>query len=513
MRIKSFFFASLLLLGLAFSCKRSATNANTPVIIQELTLEQQSGADCNTADTLARTDCATVSLHWPEVQQGSEGLKKNVSLWAGQFLGDMLNPSPDGNAAANTSLESAAQAFFDNHRQTEKSAMTGGWTTESDFRVLLNDGQYLTLEITGYSFQGGAHGNPSAAVATFEVQSGKQLTWDDLVTDKAAFLALAEQKFREERADIFQPVDGMEPFEFDASNPFVLAQNYGLVPEGIYLHYVPYEVGPYAIGSTPMIVPYGESGALNKVRTTAAIVVPAKETRKVTMAPPAAAVNATAKPAAKPVKASPKQTPKSAPAKPKAATKPAKATTSAAVPTVTLKQNGDMLLNGKSVTDLESLRKQLQAQLLTYSVLPQKVTFNTVGQTGMGMRAEINDVIDESLVGARWVRKKTAIAALNTAVGKKLALTTQLELDEYHIDGTYAYISARPRLTNGAAIDYGRTIYAKDQSAKWFEDGVVGLLRYEKSGWKVLTYTIGTTKAPASAWLKQYGAPKGLFGK
>ena len=506
MRNTSLLLACLLLTGLVLSCKRNAQDAATPVVIRELILEHRNGADCDKADTLARTDCARISLHWPEVKQGSDVLKKNVAQWAGAYLSGMLNPSPDGAASTNTNVEEAARAFFTEHQKMEKSAMTGGWTTESNFKVLLNDGQYLTLEITAYSYQGGAHGNPTAAVATFDVKTGKQLTWDDLVADKASFQSMAEQEFRYTRSDIFQPTDGNEAFEFDSITPFALAQNFGLVQEGMYMHYIPYEVGPYAIGNTQMVVPYAEWKSLAKVPLPAmANLNPVSRPRPV----PPAVTPAKNKPTSTQPKTEPQKALKQ---EQKTATAPKKvAAAKPTGPTVTLKQNGDMLVGSKKVADLDAMRKELQALLLAYPVIPASVPLNTVGQTGMGMRAEIRDVINESIAGAKWVRKKSALAALNTAVGKKLDMSTTLEPLVYKTSGQFAYISARPKMANGAPVDYSRTDYARDQSAKWFSDNAIGLLRYEKGAWKVLTYSIGVKQAPVSTWVKKYGAPKSVF--
>ena len=111
MRNTSLLLACLLLTGLVLSCKRNAQDAATPVVIRELILEHRNGADCDKADTLARTDCARISLHWPEVKQGSDVLKKNVAQWAGAYLSGMLNPSPDGAASTNTNVEEAARAL------------------------------------------------------------------------------------------------------------------------------------------------------------------------------------------------------------------------------------------------------------------------------------------------------------------------------------------------------------------------------------------------------------------
>lgn len=505
MRNTSLLFTCLLLTGLVISCKRNAQDASTPVVIRELILEHQNGADCDKADTLARMDCAHISLHWPEVQQGNDALKTSVAKWAGAYLCGMLNPSPDGAVTTNTNVEDAARAFFAEHQKMEKSAMTGGWTTESKFKVLLNDGQYLTLEITGFTYQGGAHGNPSAAVATFDTKTGKQLTLDDLVADKASFQSMAEVEFRYTRSDIFQPTDGNEPFEFDSITPFALAQNYGLVQEGMYMHYIPYEVGPYAIGNTQMVVPYAAWKSLAKVPLPAmANLNPVSRPRPAqpTVVPSKAPATATQP---KTTTKAPKQVQKTAVAPKKPA--PAKP----AGPTVTLKQNGDMLVGSKKVADLDAMRKELQSLLLAYPVIPATVPLNTVGQTGMGMRAEIRDIIQESIAGAKWVRKKAALAALNTAVGKKLGMSTTLEPVVYKTSGQFAYISARPKMANGAPVDYSRTDFARDQSAKWFSDNAIGLLRYEKGAWKVLTYSIGVKQAPVSTWVKKYGAPKSVF--
>ncbi len=629
MRGLSFSVISLLVLGFVFSCqKKNTPGPSQPATIGSLQLKQQSGTDCNLADTLARMDCAQVALQWPTIEQGSAPLKKSVENWAAAYLNGILMPGLEGPASGSTSVEAAAKAFFDEHRQMEKSVTKGGWTAESKFEVLLNDGNYLTLEITGYSYQGGAHGLASAAVATFDTRTGKQLGWDDLVTNKAALQALAEKTFRETRADLFQPADGSEPYAFGETNPFALPQNYGLVPAGIYCHYIPYEVGPYAIGATQMTIPFGALGNLAKIKPATPVQAPpvvadasnspkfdfpyfgrydlgewkkmparieaggdvgietavyekdgitleidtsdkgeygyairhklldsrggvlktrvlefsndpyavTETVNDYTLSPakkytrrevlnkhysqlnplPAAAAGgswregrADKKPASSGKSAKPVDDTKPA-SKPRTVSKPSRIP---APPTVTLKQNGDIRLNGKAVGGLETLRKELQAQLLTYAAVPEKVHFKTVGQTGMGMRSEINSIINESIAGAKWVRKKNAIAALNAAVGKKLAMATQLEPSIYKTSGAFAYISARPKRADGAAIDYRWTDYAQDYTTAWFSDNAIGLLQYDKGAWKVLAYSIGVRQAPVDTWVKKYKAPRGLFGK
>ena len=611
MRDVFYLFACLFVPALVFSCKnKPVAETVVPVIVGSLQLNQQSGTDCSVADEMARMDCARLDLYWPTIEQGSEALKNSVAQWANNYLGGVLSPSPDGKAGVVANIEAAAKTFFETHSREEKSVMTGGWVAESRYEVLLNDGQYLTLEITAYTYQGGAHGSPTTAVATFDILTGQQLHWDDLVTDKAALQTLAEKIYRDVRADIFQPADGNDPFQFDDTTPFALAQNYGLVPQGIYCHYIPYEVGPYAIGSTQMTIPFDAMGALVKIKAPGGIsdgpalnlpyfgsynlaawkkmpsgireengiaiestvyekdgvsmeidtfqtlgkgyiirhkvlgaygsvqkirtlefskkpqavtetvvdytVNPARKySRRQAMTKPYDQLNSLPATAAGGWKSSAVEaTSKPAADRPKSNARPAKSAKAVAtVPTVILKQNGDILLNGKNVGSLDNLRKELQATLLKYNAIPEKVDFKTSGQTGMGMRAEVRDFIDESIAGAKWVRKKAALAALNAAVGKKLGMTTQLEVVDYRSSGSFAYISARPKHADGRAIDYSKTAYAADRSAAWFSDNAIGLLRYEKGAWKVLAYTIGVEKPPVNVWVKKFGAPRRVFGR
>ncbi len=261
---------SLLLLSLFFACKNESKAPEAPkaVTMSSLSLDKKGGADCDKPDTM-RVNCVEIRLKYPKVEQGSDALKKNVADWANGFLVGMLAPETHVDSAATVKLETAADSFILLQKQfavdAEGSPMAA-WVAESGDTVLLNDGKYLTLEIWSYSYAGGAHGNPMAAVATFESESGKQLSLNDMVTDTAALKILLEKKYREVRADLFQPTDGSEPFQFDDVFQFVFPSNYGLVKDGLYCHYQHYEVGPYAIGDTQMVLPFSEMGAIFKIK-------------------------------------------------------------------------------------------------------------------------------------------------------------------------------------------------------------------------------------------------------
>lgn len=220
-------------------------------LVETLVFRKEKGSDCDQADTL-RTNCATIDFQYPIVKTGNSTFQKTVNKWVQDFLiGILTAGDEEAIAQASNNLDKAARVFFDTHETFKGSVMYGAFEARSGSDIVLNDGKHLTLAIDAYSFQGGAHGNHAAAFATFDVQSAQQLKWSDLVTDKAALEAIVEEAFRKERADIF--VDG---FEFDDIFPFKLADNYGLTQNGIYIHYLPYEVAPYAMGPTTFLLPF-----------------------------------------------------------------------------------------------------------------------------------------------------------------------------------------------------------------------------------------------------------------
>ncbi len=767
MRKTIFFIACLLGLIFTFSSckKKEVTQAiANPVPMEERSIQQSKGKDCDVPDLNKRKDCAQVDITVPKIKSGGSALGKAVDAWVDMYLLHQINwaiASEDGSEPK--TVEAGIQRFFTTHDENAGSVASGQYALTCTYEELLNDGKYLTLMLNGYAFTGGNRVLEDVAIASFDVKTGKQLTWDDLVKDQKALIPIAQAKVQEKRSDAFK-----EGFTFDKEEPFALPLAFGLLSDGILLQYNPGEIyqlggttqftvyfnelgnnlkvaapaapkesatsetdlGIYEVEGNDLIIPTfeievnnsakasktlagkketiivsaffwgvptdpkelakGEDGAVvfvdkqieltgdNKIarfeglkfnkallskvvdkdislnvnvfsgrkssednllscailektasqvagkrfvlgcklieepekggpdltRPSACFALPPadaapesalnflvncdsvgnisfaeqpmkdidalkaalrpllkdhikanpkalpgietegclmgnsgairdmyeelkaelgvkakpaemekadgkiakeqpKEQKEATKAEKSSKPATTVKPAAKPANESAKTTTKST-------TKPA--TANSASPAVTLKQNGDMLLNGKAVGSFEELRKQLQAALLAQATIPDKVELKIVGETGMGARAEVNSIIDESIKGAKWVRKKAAIAALNTAVGKKLGASTQLELGTYQTSGNFAYISAKPKQADGKAIDYSKTSYAKEAAAGKHADNAIGLLQYDKGAWKVLNYSLGLTKAPVDAWVKNYKAPKALFG-
>ncbi len=248
------------------SCKSEAPKEAVPVplTLESLTIEQKNGPDCDKPDTLV-FNCAHVHFRYPQLKDGSDSLRQAVDSWAKDFMiGWVAMAEEPDNLPP---LDDAIKGFFNMHAEQVKEVpdAMAYYVAETADTVLLNDGKHLTLKIDGYSYTGGAHPSASSSVATWDVATSKKVTLDQLVTDMKALQQIAEKKFREVRADIFQTdADGNPGFNFDENFPFKLADNTGLVKDGIYFIYVPYEVGPYAIGETEFVIPFSELQAIKK---------------------------------------------------------------------------------------------------------------------------------------------------------------------------------------------------------------------------------------------------------
>lgn len=261
---KQFIFSTLLMSLFIWACapEKKAPEAVDVELISH-TFSKSAGRDCAKMDSV-HNHCATIDMSWPVVESGSDALKTSVNQWSTSFLAGLLSPEMDETTAAKSNLEELAQGFLNEHETWSKDATEsplGEWVAEAKDSVVLNDGKYLTLQINAYVFRGGAHGTPITALASFDVATGKQLTWAELVNDEQVLNAFMEEKFRQARPEIFK-----EGFEFDETFPFMLPQSFGFTAEGLYCFYSPYEVTPYALGSTSFVVPFEELGDKVKLK-------------------------------------------------------------------------------------------------------------------------------------------------------------------------------------------------------------------------------------------------------
>ena len=125
--------------------------------------------------------------------------------------------------------------------------------------IAFNSDDILSLEIIEYIFTGGAHGNSSISLASFNLRTGEKIKLDDIFYGnyKNVLNKAGEKIFREQyRADSTQSLYDQGYFGFE--NGFALNNNFEIYAGGIEFQFNPYEAGAYALGAPEVFIPWSE---------------------------------------------------------------------------------------------------------------------------------------------------------------------------------------------------------------------------------------------------------------
>ena len=134
-----------------------------------------------------------------------------------------------------------------------------GYTSDSSIEFLRADDKVLSFSDTTYSFTGGAHGNGGSEQRVYDVRTGEELGLSDVVADKAALEAFVVDYLEENYGSEDMLLEGWEDAVAAAFSEG-LKHSFGLTPEGIRISFDPYEIGPWALGTVTVDVPYTAEG-------------------------------------------------------------------------------------------------------------------------------------------------------------------------------------------------------------------------------------------------------------
>ena len=126
-------------------------------------------------------------------------------------------------------------------------------TDYTECRVLRADNVLFSFIETNENFYGGAHGMYSVAGYAFDVETGKNLSFTDIVVDETKIRDLIAEKLDEEYGDIFfDDIHNLiDQYDF---NSLCWSISYFDVT----LYFNPYDLGPYASGSQQVVFPFSE---------------------------------------------------------------------------------------------------------------------------------------------------------------------------------------------------------------------------------------------------------------
>jgi hypothetical protein len=177
-----------------------------------------------------------------------------------------------GAEAANQTVAARVEALIEEFRGEYRSfiANSGGehlgapWTLQIGYEPPYATPGFWSLGLALYHYTGGAHGGQERIALVLERPGGRELTPADLFRDDSNWLQVLSDY-------CYQALQAREPLEpgdeWLRSGTAPQPENYRVIlprATGLEVHFGQYQVGPYAIGSFDVTVPYDKlAGVLN----------------------------------------------------------------------------------------------------------------------------------------------------------------------------------------------------------------------------------------------------------
>ena len=113
---------------------------------------------------------------------------------------------------------------------------------------------------------------------------------------------------------------------------------------------------------------------------------------------------------------------------------------------------------------------------------------------------------------AKGSAERTAILdALRVRVEKGLKQKIVFNVENFNVQGSWAFLSGDPQNAKGGRPNYRGTEYQEAIDAGMFDNNFFAVLKKTSGKWKVVTYAIGCTDVCYATWWRDYKAPKAIF--
>lgn len=233
---------------------------NTDTLAYTYKTIKERATDCgNKPDTA----CSVAKIIYP-VFAGQAILNDTITKRIIRLFGaDNPDKKPD------TSLHQYVANFIKGYQndKTKDDRPDMFYTLDLKANILRQDSSLTTLEFTGYSYQGGAHGNSITSFVNWNTKAGKNLSLSDVLTDGYGekLTTIADTIFRKQEK--LGPTQSLANDYFFKDDKFALNDNFLITPLGIKFLYNQYDIKPYAAGQTKLFIPYAKIKTLLKPNT------------------------------------------------------------------------------------------------------------------------------------------------------------------------------------------------------------------------------------------------------
>ncbi|NHQ60742.1 DUF3298 and DUF4163 domain-containing protein [Chlorobium sp. BLA1] len=179
----------------------------------------------------------------------------SINLKVHSYIADSTGLRLDEAKGGAHSIEALSEAFLRGYEafRIERASGEIPWQFDLNGAVLLNRSGILTLDITFYSFTGGAHGMSHTEYLVFDTNSGRRMGLADVFLPgyEVRLNELVDGRFRQLKGlSKTDPLDGEEGGLVE--NVIRFNKNFAVTDKGVLFLYNVYEIAPYVNGSTEL---------------------------------------------------------------------------------------------------------------------------------------------------------------------------------------------------------------------------------------------------------------------
>lgn len=240
----------------------TAVSAPSPPLVQVAGVDSVTARRCVTD-----TSCAEATVVLPRLVVAPDATGADAAALAPVLaaLADTLRTRagvPAGRSLSAHVDAVAARLHRDLRQQRRRSPdWEGGYLHAVTARVAWASARVLTVEVEETAFTGGAHGQYEAMLRSYDLRTGAAIPVTAMVADTAALVPLLEAGFVRAKAEDAAAPPPLRELLFPEVQRLPVPGNAGIVAEGVRFLYNPYDVAPWAVGRTDVVLTWAQLGA------------------------------------------------------------------------------------------------------------------------------------------------------------------------------------------------------------------------------------------------------------
>ncbi|ABL64813.1 DUF3298 and DUF4163 domain-containing protein [Chlorobium phaeobacteroides] len=197
-------------------------------------------------------------------RKNAEAINNHLQQW----IADSTAIAPGKNYTGSKSIETLSDNFLKEYERVRKDfPVNWPYVFMLDGSVLLNRSGLLSIDLSSYSFTGGAHGSSHTEYFVFDTLSGDRLKLKDVFEERFenALNTLIEKRYREMKG--LSPSDKLNGEKGELFENFIhFNNNFALTDKGVSFLYNQYEIAARPAGTIEVDLSYGELSAILKPR-------------------------------------------------------------------------------------------------------------------------------------------------------------------------------------------------------------------------------------------------------